>query len=108
MSGRHKVQFRRSAEKELEALDARIRARILRNIVALADDPRPPGVKHLTGTDNLWRIRVSDYRVIYEIGDSELIIRVVRVAHRSKAYRAPSENNAPCRRRALGQQQERA
>jgi mRNA interferase RelE/StbE len=87
LSGSYDVRFRRSAEKELEGVDGRIRARILRNVAALADDPRPPGVKRLAGADNLWRIRVGDYRVVYEIRDTELIIRVVRIAHRSKVYR---------------------
>jgi len=87
MSGPYSVRFGRTAEKELQALDSPVRARILRNITALADDPRPPGVKRLTAADNLWRIRVGDYRIIYEIRNSELIVRVIRIAHRSKAYR---------------------
>jgi mRNA interferase RelE/StbE len=86
VSGGYRVRLRRSAEKELEALDGRTRARILRNITALSDEPRPPGVKRLTGVDNLWRIRVGDYRIVYEIRDAELTVHVVRVAHRSKVY----------------------
>jgi mRNA interferase RelE/StbE len=87
VTGPYTVQFRRSAEKSLEKLDGRNRARILRNIVALADNPRPPGVKQLSGEDTLWRIRVGDYRVVYEIRDAELVVLVVRVAHRSEVYR---------------------
>jgi mRNA interferase RelE/StbE len=87
VTGPYTVQFRRSAEKSLEKLDGRNRARILRNIVALADNPRPPGVKPLSGEDTLWRIRIGDYRVVYEIRDAELLVLVVRVAHRSEVYR---------------------
>jgi mRNA interferase RelE/StbE len=88
VSERYSVRFGRSAEKELQALDSPVRARILRNITALTDDPRPPGTKRLTAVDSLWRIRVGDYRIIYQIRNSELIIRIIRIAHRSKAYRA--------------------
>jgi mRNA interferase RelE/StbE len=88
MSSRYSVRFTRTAEKELQAQDAPVRARILRNIGALADNPRPPGVKRLTAADNLWRIRVGDYRIVYEIHDAELIVRLIRIAHRSKAYRS--------------------
>lgn len=83
----YSIEFRRSAEKELGKLDGRIRARILRTIVTLADDPRPPGVKALTGEAGSWRIRIGDYRVVYEINDTELIVLVVRIAHRSDVYR---------------------
>lgn len=87
MSDRYSVRFQRSAEKELSKLDGRLRARILRSVTALADDPRPLDVKHLSGQHGLWRIRVGDYRIVYEIHDDELVILVVRVAHRSKVYR---------------------
>jgi mRNA interferase RelE/StbE len=83
----YRVRFRPSAEKELAKLDPPVRARVLRHITALVGDPRPPGVTRLVGTDNLWRIRIGDYRVVYEIHDDELIVRVIRVAHRSTAYR---------------------
>ena len=53
----------------------------------LGNDPRPPGVKALVGEAGLWRIRVGDYRVVYEINDTELIVLVVRIAHRSDVYR---------------------
>ena len=87
MTQPYSVEFRRSAEKELGKLDGRMRARILRAIVALADDPRPPGVKALTGETDLWRIRIGDYRVVYELGDTALLVLVVRIAHRSDVYR---------------------
>ena len=87
MTHRYTVEFRRSAEKELGKLDGRIRARILRAIVSLADDPRPPGVKALTGEAGLWRIRIGDHRVVYELSDEKLLVLVVRIAHRGDVYR---------------------
>jgi mRNA interferase RelE/StbE len=88
VSGRYTVEFERSAKKELDRLDGPIRARVLRKVAALADDPRPPpGVTRLVGADDLWRIRVGDYRVVYVIEDDRLVVLVVRVAGRGKVYR---------------------
>ncbi|MGH3773773.1 MAG: type II toxin-antitoxin system RelE family toxin [Pseudonocardiaceae bacterium] len=84
---RYRVRFRRSAEKELAKLDPPVRARVLRHIEALANDPRPPGVTRLVDADDLWRIRIGDYRVVYEIHDDELIVRVIRITHRGVVYR---------------------
>jgi mRNA interferase RelE/StbE len=84
---RYSVEFQRAAKKELDQLDGSIRARIVRKIATLADDPRPPGVTRLTGTDNLWRIRIGDYRVVYTIQDDRLVVVIVRVAGRGKVYR---------------------
>ena len=53
----------------------------------LAQNPRPAGCAKLVGTANDWRIRVGDYRIIYEIHDTRLIVLVVRVAHRREVYR---------------------
>lgn len=87
MSGRYTVEFERSAKKEFDRLDGPIRARVLRKIAALEDDPRPPGATRLVGADDLWRIRIGDYRVVYAIEDDHLVVIVVRVAGRGKAYR---------------------
>jgi mRNA interferase RelE/StbE len=54
---------------------------------ALRNQPRPPGAVKLAGTDNLWRIRIGDFRVVYVIADEELVITVVRVANRREVYR---------------------
>jgi mRNA interferase RelE/StbE len=56
-------------------------------VEALADDPRPQGAVKISGDDNLWRVRVGDYRVVYEIHDDRLIVLVLRVAHRKDVYR---------------------
>lgn len=87
MSGRYAVEFERSAKKELDRLDGKIRVRVLRKVAALEEDPRPPGATQLVGADDLWRIRVGDYRVVYGIEDDRLVVIVVRVAGRGKVYR---------------------
>lgn len=56
-------------------------------VAALEDDPRPPGATRLVGADDLWRIRIGDYRVVYANDDDRLLAIVVRVAGRGKAYR---------------------
>jgi len=66
---KYKIQFDKSAVKELERLEKGILNRIWLKINSLADNPRPHGCKKLAISDNLWRIRVGDFRVIYQISD---------------------------------------
>ena len=81
------ITFARSARKELENLDPALVDRIFPLIESLAQDPRPPKCKKLSGVQNLWRIRVGDYRVIYHIYDADKVIDIVVVRHRREAYR---------------------
>jgi len=81
------ITFAQSARKELERLSANVVSRIFPKIEALAQSPRPPGCRKLQGFENLWRIRVGYYRVIYQVFDEELVVDIVAVRHRSKAYR---------------------
>ncbi len=80
------IEMKPAARRELASLPVDVRQRVDARILALATDPRPPGVKKLVGEENRWRIRVGDYRVIYEIHDKILLVLVVRVRHRSGAY----------------------
>ena len=83
---RYSVELTSAAAKQVRKLDAPARARVLRALAGLGDEPRPSGVKKLVGTDNAWRIRVGDYRVIYEIDDGSVVVVVFRVAHRRDVY----------------------
>jgi mRNA interferase RelE/StbE len=83
----YKIGYEASAAKELSKLDKAAAGRIIKAIQKLATDPRPPGCRSLVGYENLWRVRVGDYRVVYTIVDDELVVLVVRVAHRSEVYR---------------------
>ena len=76
----------RSAEEELDSLSALFRERVERVIIQLAEDPRPVGVRKLRGGLG-WRIRVGDYRVVYEIDDGVREVTVTRVRHRREVYR---------------------
>jgi mRNA interferase RelE/StbE len=81
----YRILIREAASKALAKLPAKASAQVRAEIDALASNPRPHGCKKLVGRD-LWRFRVRDWRVVYAIRDAELIVLVVRVAHRSEAY----------------------
>ena len=82
----YSVSIFRSAHRSLASLSPTAQARVIAAIRALASDPRPRGVKKLAGRE-AWRIRVGDYRIIYEIGDVDLTVLVVDVGHRREIYR---------------------
>ncbi len=75
------------AEKELRKLPQQVLLKIDEAILALSDNPRPHLCKKLTGFADIYRIKVSDYRVLYRIEDKQLIIEVIRVANRKDAYK---------------------
>ena len=81
------VQIEKAAEKQLRRISEDMHGRIIVAMVALGDNPRPAGAKKLSGSANDWRIRIGDYRVLYEIGEEVRIVRVYRIAHRRDAYR---------------------
>ncbi|MGD0768767.1 MAG: type II toxin-antitoxin system RelE/ParE family toxin [Tepidisphaeraceae bacterium] len=81
------ILYRASVKREMRRLDAVMVKRIDAAILALAENPRPSGCVRLSGQSHLWRIRVGDYRVLYEIQDQQLVVLVVSVAHRREAYR---------------------
>lgn len=83
----YKVVFARSARKELQNLDPPIARRILGQVEALTARPRPAGVRKIEGADDLWRIRIGVWRVIYRISEGERLVDVVAVRHRRDAYR---------------------
>lgn len=83
----YQVVVERKAEKDLNRLSSVIYRRICEVIYALAENPRPLGCRKLAGTGNDWRVRVGDYRVIYEITDTVHIVRVTRVRHRREVYK---------------------
>ena len=82
----HEVYLERAAERDLKRLSGRDFRRVVARIKALADDPRPQGCRKITGSKSDWRVRVGDYRIIYEVQDKEEVVRVMRVRHRREAY----------------------
>ena len=81
------LRFARAAHRELEALDTAMVQRLFPPIERLAQEPRPRGCRKVQGADNLWRICIGDYRVLYTIDDRERIIDILAIRHRSDAYR---------------------
>ncbi len=83
----YEVQILPKAARQLKALSVEIRQDISLTIQSLANDPRPIGVKKLSGEKDIYRVRVGNYRVLYRIVDKVLVVVVVSVGHRREVYR---------------------
>lgn len=83
----YQVAVDRSVLKFLLKQDAPLVRRIRAAIGVLAEDPRPDGCRKLVGLDDCFRVRVGDYRILYQVLDAETQVLVYRVAHRKEAYR---------------------
>lgn len=83
----YQISITREASKTFRKLPPQVARRLKAAIQDLATDPRPPGSIQLVGGDGERRIRVGDYRVIYDVMDDELVILVLRLGHRREVYR---------------------
>lgn len=83
----YRVEIAKTAAKDLRGIDRKWIPMIVAAIETLESDPRPAGSKKLVGSDHTYRLRVGDYRVVYDIHDAMLIILVVRIRHRRDVYR---------------------
>ena len=83
----YRVDLTAAAARQIKKLPRPARDRVLDAIEDLAEDPRPHGARKLVGEQHAWRVRVGDYRVIYDVLDTELTVTVVRTAHRREVYR---------------------
>jgi mRNA interferase RelE/StbE len=81
----YRVEWSSVAKKQLRKLTPAVRDRLLDRIDELGEVPRPPGCKKMKGDDS-WRIRVGDYRVVYDIVDARLLVLVLKVDHRKQVY----------------------
>jgi mRNA interferase RelE/StbE len=75
------------AERDLRRLSPQIFRRVIDEIKSLGEEPRPPGCRKLAGSVSDYRVRVGDYRILYEIQDETREVRIYRVRNRSEAYR---------------------
>lgn len=80
------VEFTAAAAPQVRKLPRPARDRVLDAIEALAEEPRPRASRKLVGESQAWRVRVGDYRVIYDIVDAALTVTVVRTGHRREIY----------------------
>ncbi len=76
-----------AAQGDLDKLRENIHSRIISRLRSLEEEPRPRGCKKLTGAPDVYRIRVGDYRILYRIIDRDNVVNILRVPHRSQAYR---------------------
>lgn len=83
----YRVELLRTAAKEFERLPADTRTGIHRALVGLRDEARPIGSRKLAGGHEFYRLRVRDYRILYEIRDRDKLVLVIRIAHRREVYR---------------------
>lgn len=77
----------RHAEKDLKRLSPRLFSQMVEKIRELAVDPHPQGSRKISGSSNDWRLRIGDYRVLYEINNRTRTVTIMRVKHRKDAYR---------------------
>jgi mRNA interferase RelE/StbE len=83
----YQVLISRSAEKQLKKLPLEAQRKVAAVIVSLGIEPRPYGCKKLSGTEDSYRVRVGDYRIIYDISERKVLVTVLKIAHRRDVYR---------------------
>ena len=83
----YRIEFLKTAERELAALPQDAQRQIARKLEALRENPRPPGAKLLHAKERFYRLRVGDYRVIYVIESRRLMILVIKIGHRKDVYK---------------------
>jgi len=79
------VSYTETARRQLLKLPRQVQPRIARAVNQLGVDPRPPGCRKIIGTEDVWRIRIGSYRVLYRVRESQLEVIVIRVADRKDA-----------------------
>ena len=83
----YEIIITKSIQKQLDSLPNNIQERVYEKIAQLAEEPRPDGVVKLKGYDNEYRIRIGDYRLVYEIRDEQLIVLLVQCKHHRDVYK---------------------
>jgi len=86
MPAEYRVELSNRAERELDALHPPLIGRVMAALDRLAVDPRPRGCKKLREGELAYRYRVGDYRILYQVDDAALVVRVYKIRHRSDAY----------------------
>lgn len=83
----YRVELSRTAAKTLKKMDSAARRQVVAALAKLAREPRPKGFTMLKGVRGVLRIRVGDYRIIYEVHDNRLVVLVLTIGHRRDVYR---------------------
>ncbi len=82
----YRLSFKRSAEKEIRRISQPHLSCILKSIEKLSLEPRPFGIQMLKGEGRFFRLRVGDYRIIYEVDDAGKTITIIKIGHRREVY----------------------
>ncbi len=87
MARRYSIQFVESAARSLKKIPANVQVRISAKIEVLADNPYPLGARKMRGDEHAYRIRIGDYRVVYDVLEDVIVVLVLRIGHRREVYR---------------------
>lgn len=83
----YEILVERTAEKDIKHLPPAVLRRVIPAIKSFSLIPRPPGCCKISGSENAWRVRIGDYRILYEIDDKMTTVKIMRVKHRKEASR---------------------
>jgi mRNA interferase RelE/StbE len=83
----YEIVFKPAAQRDLKKLPQKMQKRLLKGIMILAENPHSQGVEKLVGYEDLFRLRVVDFRVIFEVHEAELVVVIVRIGDRKEIYR---------------------
>ena len=84
---KYRIEFSPAAESQFKKLPKEVQARLKHRIDALAENPFPRGVKKLSAEESFYRLRIGDYRIIYQVQGKALLILILKLGHRKNIYR---------------------
>jgi mRNA interferase RelE/StbE len=84
---KYRIEFSPTAERQFKKLPKEVQARLKHRIDILAENPFPRGVKKLSAEEDLYRLRIGDYRIIYQVQGKALLILILKLGHRKNVYR---------------------
>lgn len=87
MMDSYKIEWKHSAKKELKRMPKATISKILTAVESLSENPFPRGIRKIIGTENIFRMRIGDYRIVYFVESNKLIIQIIKVGHRRDIYK---------------------
>ncbi len=87
MGKKYKIVFRKSAEKQLLKLPKEVGVHLISQIRTLSENPIPRGAIKMKGFNNIFRLRFTNYRIVYRIEKNELIVEIIKIGHRQNIYK---------------------
>lgn len=82
-----RIEWKKSTRKDLRKLQSAMMDKIIEAVEGLAENPFPHGVEKLSGSEHAYRIRLGDYRIVYEVVVESRLVEIQRVRHRKDVYR---------------------